>query len=216
VAGLIEQPESEETNSLSLRLHTAARGAVCRSAGASSLGSADRSPDPFALADASAFLFRLSLSISGLNCLSAVAGNYTRWALIKASYSSFIISEWPDMQGSEFGLPALRKKDRSRTSESGSFGYAKSVNRLDPTCETEPVATVTSSQYTDSSTSFESPRSHSKFLASSMLPSRPPPVQDQSACHQVSSMGPTRPTILAQRPTNQPTKRAHLVTYQTL
>jgi hypothetical protein len=126
-----EPPESEESNSLALRLPTAARGAVCRSAGASSLWTLDRSPDPFALADASASLFRLSWSMSRLNCLSAFAGNSTRWTLIKASSSSFIISEWSKMQGSEFGLPALGTQVRSLTSESRFLGYAKSVNRLD-------------------------------------------------------------------------------------
>jgi hypothetical protein len=109
-----EPPESEESNSLALRFHTDARGAVCRSAGASSLGTADRWPEPFELADASASLFRLSWSISRLNCLSALAGNSTMWAFRKASSSSFIISEWPDKQASDFELPALGpKSDRA-------------------------------------------------------------------------------------------------------
>jgi hypothetical protein len=50
MAGSIEQPESDESNSLALRLPTVARGAVCRRAGASSFGTVGRSPDPFALA----------------------------------------------------------------------------------------------------------------------------------------------------------------------
>jgi hypothetical protein len=59
--------------------------------------------------------------MSRLNCLSAVAGNSTRWALRKASSSSFIISEWPDMQGSVFGLPALGTKVQTHTSENQSL-----------------------------------------------------------------------------------------------
>jgi hypothetical protein len=56
-----------------------------------------------------------------LNCLSAVAGNSTRWAWRKTSSSSFIISEWPDMQGSVFGLPALGSQVQSHTSENQSL-----------------------------------------------------------------------------------------------
>jgi hypothetical protein len=97
--------------------------------------------------------------MSRLNCLSAVAGNSTRWALRKASSSSFIISEWPDTQGSLFGLPALGARVRSRTSESRSLGYAKSVNRHDLSFEPEQVSTVTLSRYTDCNTSLESFRS---------------------------------------------------------
>jgi hypothetical protein len=73
VAVYNEPPESEESNSLALRLPSAARGAVSRSAGASSLGTVDRWPDSFALANASASLLRLSWSLSSLICLSAVA-----------------------------------------------------------------------------------------------------------------------------------------------
>jgi hypothetical protein len=70
-------PESEDSNSLALRLPNAARRAVFRSAVASSLGTADRLPDPFALANASASLFRPSWSLSRLYWLSAFAGNST-------------------------------------------------------------------------------------------------------------------------------------------
>jgi hypothetical protein len=63
VAGSMEPPESDESNSLALRLPTAARGAVCRRAWASSLGTVGRSPDPFALAVASASLLRRSWSM---------------------------------------------------------------------------------------------------------------------------------------------------------
>jgi hypothetical protein len=41
-----------------------------------------------------------------------LAGNSTRWALRKARSSSFIFSEWPDMQGSLFVLPVLGAKVR--------------------------------------------------------------------------------------------------------
>jgi hypothetical protein len=76
--------------------------------------------------------------MSCLNCLSAVSGNSTRWALRKASFSSFMISEWPDMQGSVFGLPALGAKVQTHTSENQSLR--------------EPV---TPSQLTDCNYSFE-------------------------------------------------------------
>jgi hypothetical protein len=91
VAGSIEPPESDESNSLALHLTTVAQGAVCRSAGASSLGTVGRSPEPFALAVATASLLRRSWRMSRRNCLGAVAGNSARWALRKASSSSFFI-----------------------------------------------------------------------------------------------------------------------------
>jgi hypothetical protein len=62
-------------------------------AGASSLGTVSRSPDPFALAVSSASLLRRSWSMSRLICFSAVAGNSAMWALRKTSSSSFMISD---------------------------------------------------------------------------------------------------------------------------
>jgi hypothetical protein len=46
MAGSIEPPESDESNSLALRFPTVALGAVCGRVGASYLGTVGRSPRP--------------------------------------------------------------------------------------------------------------------------------------------------------------------------
>jgi hypothetical protein len=86
VAGSIEPPESDESNSLALRLPTAARGAVCRSAGVSSLGTVGRSPVPFALAFASASLLRRSWNMSGLKLPECSRGQLRYVGLEKGQF----------------------------------------------------------------------------------------------------------------------------------